>query len=136
VIRDATVLAEIRRNWKGVETLRSRLQVSAAASGAHGRFPFALADAAHNLPFIHAYGVLNDVLEQLSDEGHFRRKTFFLGELLRNSRKVLPWRDFALVSAGAKRRTAVAHKGQLLDRGECWKYVEAVEGELRAWGVL
>ena len=138
MIRDTTALAEVRQGWTGVEVLRSRLQVSAAASEGviGGSFPFALANAAHNLPFIHAFAVLNDVLEQLSDEGHFRCKSIFLGELLRNSEKTLPWQDYALISAGAGRRNDVAHRGELLERGDCWKYVDAVKTELSAWGVL
>ncbi len=138
MIRDATALAEIRQSWAGVEVLRSRLQVSAFASvGAlGGTFSFVLANAAHNLPFIHAYAVLNDVLEQLADEGHFSCKSIFLGELLKKSEKVLPWQDFALVSTGAGLRNDVAHRGQLLDRSDCWKYVDAVKVELSAWGVL
>ena len=95
-----------------------------------------LANAAHNLPFIHAYAVLNDVLKQLADEGHFNCKSIFLGELLKKSEKVFLWHDFALVSTGAVRRNDVAHRGQLLDRRDCWKYVEAVKVELSAWGVF
>jgi hypothetical protein len=138
VIRDATALAEVQKSWAGIEALRRRLQVSAAASVGFlgGAFPFALANAAHNLPFIHAYAVLNDVLEQLAGEGHFTCKSIFLGELLKKSEKALPWQDFALISTGAARRNDVAHRGYLLDRGDCWKYVDAVKTELSAWGVM
>ena len=138
MICDTTALAEVRQSWAGVEALRSRLQVSAFASVGQigGTFPFVLANAAHNLPFIHAYAVLNDVLKQLADEGHFCCKSIFLGELLSKSERVLPWRDFAMISAGAMRRNDVAHRGQLLDRGDCWKYVDAVKVELSAWKVV
>ncbi len=139
MIRDATVLADVRQNWVGVEALRTKLQVSAFASismGDGGLYPFALSNAAHNLPFIHAYAVLNEVLQQLADEGHFTTKTRFLGELLRKSKKALPWRDFALVKAGALRRNDVAHRGDLLNRDDCRKYVDAVKVELYGWGVL
>lgn len=137
MIRDAIALAEVRQGWAGVEALRSRLQVSAVVSMGFGfgLFPFALSNAAHNLPFIHGYAVLNDVLEQLADEGNFSCTSIFLGELLRKSEKALPWRDFALVSAGAGRRSDVAHRGQLLGRGDCWKYVDAIKTELSAWGI-
>jgi hypothetical protein len=101
-----------------------------------GVFPFVLSNAAHNLPFIHAYAALNDVLEQLADEGHFNCKSIFLGELLKRSEQALRWEDFALVSAGAACRNDVAHRGQLLDRADCWKYVDAVKAELSAWAVL
>jgi hypothetical protein len=138
VIRDPTALGEVQRSWAGVEALRSRLQVSAFASVGvvGGSFPFTLANAAHNLPFIHAYAVLSDALKQLADEGRFSCKSIFLGELLKKSEKILPWRDFVLVSAGAGCRNDVAHRGQLLDRGDCWKYVDAVKVELSGWGVL
>jgi hypothetical protein len=138
VIRDPIVLPEIRRDWAGVEALRSTLNRSAAGSiiGFGGIFPFALANAAHNLPFIHAFAVLNDVLEQLADEGHFHCKSFFLGQLLQSSEQVLPWQNFAEMSAGAMRRNDVAHHGLLLERGECWKYIDAIKAELSAWAVL
>jgi hypothetical protein len=138
MIRDATALAEIRKNWAGVEALRTRLQVSAFSSvGVIRRhFPVVLSNAAHNLPFVHAFAVLNDVLKQLEDERHFNCNSKFLGPLLRASEKALPWRNFALVSAGVDRRNGVAHRGQLLDRGECWKYIDAVKSELSGWGIL
>ncbi len=138
MIRDATALTEIQQGWDGVEALRSRLQVSAFASVGvlGGTFPFMLANAAHNLPFVHAYAVLNDALKQLADEGHFTCKSIFLGELLRKSEKVLPWQDFALIGVGVERRNDVAHRGQLLDRGDCWMYVDAVKVELSHWGII
>lgn len=64
-----------------------------------GVFPFALANAAHNLPFIHAFSVLNDVLEQLASEGHFNCGSHFLGELVKKSEDALPWQDFRLITA-------------------------------------
>jgi hypothetical protein len=138
VIQDATALTEIQQSWNGVEALRSKLQVSAFASVGviGGTFPFTLANAAHNLPFIHAYAVLNDALKQLADGGRFTCKSIFLGELLKKSETVLPWQDFALISVGVGRRNDVAHRGQLLDRGDCWKYVDAVKAELSAWGII
>ena len=138
MIRDRNALAEIQQSWAGVEALRSTLQVSAAASMGiiGGVFPFVLSNAAYNLPFIHAYAVLNDVLEQLADEGHFNCKSIFLGELLKRSQQALQWQNCALISAGAARRKDVAHRGQLLERGDCWKYVNAVKVELSAWAVL
>ena len=138
MIRDQIALAEIRQNWVGVESLRTKLQVSAFASVGFlgGSFPFVLSNAAHNLPFFHAYGVLNDVLKQLADEGQFTCKSKFLGELLKESEKALRWCDFALVSDGVNHRNEVAHRGLLLKRAECWKYIDAVKTELSAWSVI
>lgn len=137
VIKDTNALAEIRQSWDGVEALRTRLQVNAFASvGFAGTFPFTLANAAHNLPFIHAYAVLNDTLKQLAVEGHFSCKSIFLGELLKRSETVLPWRDFSLISVAVERRNDVAHRGLLLERGDCWTYIDAAKTELCAWGII
>ena len=99
MIRDADVLSEARKNWAGVELLRDRLKGSAFASmsGIGGKFPFLLADAAHNLPFIHACAILNDVLEQLRDEGHFTCRSRFLGELVEASEAKIAWRAYRLI---------------------------------------
>ncbi len=138
MINDANTLSEIRKDWNGVELLRDKLQRSAfaAASGIGGTFPFVLANAAHNLPFFHAYGVLNDVLEQLAKERHFTCKSTKLGALMNNSKNALPWHDFNLVDEGRDFRNKVAHEGDLLNRGDCWKYVDAVKAELCGWKVL
>ncbi len=138
VIRCQIALAEVQQSWAGVEALRSRLQVSAFASVGFlgGTFPFTLSNAAHNLPFIHAYSVLSDVLKQLAIEGHFNCKSIFLGKLLPKSQNALVWHDFALVHAGYGRRNDVAHYGELLKRDECWKYVDAVKAELLGWRIL
>lgn len=136
MIQDATELAKVRQNWVGLEALRTQLKVSGFASVSGNVFPFALSNAANNLPFFHAYGILNDVLRQLAIEGHFNKKYKSLGDLLRESKTALTWRDFALVESGKDRRNKVAHKGILLDRGDCWKYIDAVKVELCGWGVI
>ncbi len=88
MIRDEATLSEIKNNWNGVEALREKLQVSAFASVGTigGTYPFALSNAAHNLPFIHAFSVLNEVLIALEKEGHFRCNSRFLGKLLKESK--------------------------------------------------
>ena len=139
MIRDAGVLSEIRRNWDGVELLRDRLKASAFASvaGKGGRFPSVLADAAHNLPFIHGCAILNDVLEQLRDEGHFKCRSRFLGALVEASEAQIAWRDYPLIKDEVvERRNGVAHRAELISRGDCWRYVDAVKAELCGWGVL
>jgi hypothetical protein len=98
--------------------------------------PLSVSDAAHNLPFLHAYSVLNDTLQQLASEGKFTCKSIFLGKLLAESEKVLPWNDFALIKSGVDRRNDLAHRGDVLPRGDCWKYIDAIKTELMLWGIL
>jgi hypothetical protein len=138
MIADLTALQEIRSAWNGVEALRQRIQVGLFASVEiiGGVYPFSVADAAHNLPFLHAYSVLNDSLQQLASDGKFSCKSIFLGKLLQESEKILPWNDFALIKSGADRRNDLAHRGDVLPRGDCWKYIDAIKTELTLWGIL
>ncbi len=138
MIADLTALQEIRSAWNGVEALRGRIQRALFASlgDVGGVYPFSVADAAHNLPFLHAYSVLGDTLQQIASEGKFACRSIFLGKLLHASEKVLPWQDFALIKSGAERRNDLAHRGDLLSRGDCWKYVDAIKTELTFWSVL
>ncbi len=139
MIVDQKALDEAKENWAGVEALRAKLQRSAFASlgAVGGLFPFALADAAHNLPMFHAFGVLNDVLQRLALERDFGYKGRELGRLVQSSeRAALPWKNLDAIRKGIKARNGVAHKGALVPRGECWNHIEAVKSELDAWGVI
>jgi hypothetical protein len=99
-------------------------------------YPFRVADAAHNLPFLHAYAVLKDTLQQLASEGKFICKSIFLGKLLQESEQVLPWNDCALNGSGPGRRNDLAHRGAVLPRDDCWKDIDAIKTELPLWGIL
>lgn len=138
MIKDSDTLLEVRKEWNGVKALRNKLQVSGFASVGMGggSFPFTLSNAAHNLPFIHAFSVLHNVLIALEKEGHFKCKRYLLGKLLEASKTVLPWNDFSTIKTGVCRRNAVAHRADLLKRGECWKYMDAIELELSSWGIV
>ena len=91
MITDAAELAKIQLDWAGVEKMRVILLASAnlAMSGG-GVVPFTLMDAAHNVPFLHAYGVLNNVLRQLKTEGHISCSSIDLRPLVNASELVLP----------------------------------------------
>ena len=138
MIKDPSALKEIRDSWSGVEALRQKLQrgLFASMGSLGGIYPFFVADAAHNLPFIHAYSVLNDALEQLAKEGKFSCKSIFLGTLLAASKPAIPWADYALIESGTGLRNGVAHDGTLIPRAECWKYIDAIKVELTQWGIL
>lgn len=137
MIRNAKALTEIRRSWNGVEALRRQLQRSAAISTvAGGMFPHALADAAHNLPFIHACAVLNEALIQLAREGRISCSGISLGDLVKAGAKRLRWKNLEVIRSGIRKRNAVAHRGKLLPRADCWTYVDAIERELRGWGIV
>jgi hypothetical protein len=137
MISDTVALHEIQEMWKGVDALRGRIQVSVLASFATGVIaPIAASDAAHNLPFLHACSVLNDVLAQMAHEGKFKCKSIFLGALVAASKTNLTWKNLPEVEKAVARRNDLAHRAEMLPRGECWQYIDAIREELRAWGIL
>jgi hypothetical protein len=95
-----------------------------------------LANIAHNLPFLHACSVLNDILEQLRDENHFQCKGRTLGALVKESEHHLPWNNFALIKEIVWRRNGLAHHSNILPREDCWRYIDAIEQELVAWKIV
>ncbi|MBN1569812.1 MAG: hypothetical protein JXA73_18345 [Acidobacteria bacterium] len=137
MIRDKATLEEIRQSWIGVETLKNKVQRALLGPFAQGAsFIIFIADSAHNLPLLHSYAVFNDVLQQLAKEGKFKCKSIFLGALLAASEKALSWKDFTLIKEGADRRNNMAHHGDVLPRGDCWKYIEGIREQLVAWAIL
>ena len=72
-----------------------------------GRFPFELADAGQNLPFIQAYNALQLTLAQAARDYVFTcrpidaGKRCFLRKLLDDSKTVLSWHDCWIRFAGA-----------------------------------
>jgi len=95
-----------------------------------------LLDFANNLALVFAYGVLEDVLKQLRDERTIVCDKWGLKNLMAQSKHSLDWIDFRLVDKGRDRRNDIAHRGVVLARGECWKYVDAIEKEMLQWGIL
>ena len=135
-------LEELRKTWKGVRLLHSKVYRAIMGSATlPGSFTVFIADAAHNLPFLHACGVLNDVLEQLAKEQPFmykgkRYKGRRFGLLLDASAPVLPWNNLLLIREAVKRRDDLAHHADIVPRGDCWKYIDAIEAELVRWGIV
>ena len=136
MINDDTALAEIRKDWGGVEALKGKLYLSSMVSGARGHFPFALANAAHNLPFLHACCVLDDVLKAIEKEEHFTADRKTLGGRIYGSEQSINWVNFPIIKKILTKRNGLAHKGEILERGECWEYIDALKIELLAWNIL
>lgn len=137
MITDPDQLEEVRKDWAGVEALVGKLDRSAKMPFAMGGlFPWNLADAANNLPMLHAFGVLNDVLRHLRSQGCFKCKSTYLGPLVKASKDALCWEDYDAIKKGIRRRNDVAHDAEILPRAECWELIGLVRSELSAWGVI
>jgi len=127
MIGDPAVLEEIRMSWKGVDILREKTQRALLGSIAQGASAVIMIDAC---------SVLNEVLQQLALQGQFKCKSRFLGSLLEASREDLAWKDFSLMKECVARRKDLAHRGEILPRANCWKYIDGIKNELLHWGVL
>jgi hypothetical protein len=92
-----------------------------------------------NLPFVLAYGVLDEVLKELILQGAVPRpggSRVFLGDRMQVAASALSWIDFISLDQGRMKRNNVAHKGVLLDGKECIFYVEAIQREFEHWRLI
>jgi hypothetical protein len=139
MIRDPTALADAQAEWALVRATRERIGANLAAShvgiGAMGT-SHAFKNLAYTLWLLFAFSVLERVLIQLHSEGKFTSRSMQLGALMDASKSSLPWQDFALVDEARAKRNDVAHRMAVLGRGDTWRYVEAIEIELRAWAIV
>lgn len=90
----------------------------------------------YNLPFILAYAVLDQVLNELINQDVFQCKSWMLGKKLEASRVSLSWQDYDMIEAGKNARNSLAHEAQLLSETQCRTYIECIERELHAWRLL
>ena len=138
MIRDATALGEVRAEWQYVTGARDLIarNLAAAHPGISGMGQsHEFRNLSYNLCLLFAYSVLERVLRELRDEGIFSSSKE-LGALMANSKTVLPWQDYSKADEGRERRNDVAHRRHILERADCWKYIDAIEDELVAWGVV
>lgn len=138
MIQDPTVLADIRQQWDVVRKFCSGSHRSYMVGGAMGGVFIneTPPETFYNLPLLLAYAVLDQVLNQLIAEGLFTCKGSHLAPKMSASVGHLPWKDFATVDAGRDRRNELAHDATLFDRATCLKFLDAIEAELRGWGIV
>ena len=93
----------------------------------------------YNLPFVLAYAVLDQVLAELINQGTFQcagKEPLPLGTKMEASKNAVPWQDYDKIKNGKKDRNDLAHEAKLLNKDKCFEYIDAIETELKAWGVL
>jgi hypothetical protein len=135
MIRDPQAKLEIARDWVVVRKLceGSHLQwQSENGSVINESRP----DDSYNLPLVLAYCVLDTCLDELVAQGVFSCATWKLKPKMEASRGPLTWKDYHLVDTGRDRRNDLAHRAKLETKADCLRYVQAVEDELKGWGIL
>ena len=140
MIHDQSVLFEIGQEWAAVKKLCAQSHRQAQIPG--GSFIIETPpESFYNLPFLLAYGILDQVLTELIDQGTIqlngkKKKRLLLGDKISASVGVVPWQDYSLIGSGKTARNELAHEATLLNRNDCFQFIKAIETELKAWGVL
>jgi hypothetical protein len=138
MIKDQAKLLDYQKDWNGVRDFQNKIQrhLNAASIGIGGLVTHDLKNISHNLVLLFAFSVLEDVLKQLRDEGKFKERSNMVGKLMCASRLVISWSDYALVDEARDKRNGIAHDQNLISRGDCWKYIDAIETELVSWRII
>jgi len=133
---DQNFLSDILQQWKATRTLCSHGHRTYMVNGTviNETRP----SESYNLPFVLAYAVLDQVLAELISQGTFQcaGKNPPLGIKMEASQNAIPWQDYNHIKNGKEARNFLAHEARLLNKDKCLEYVDAIETELRAWGVL
>ncbi len=142
MIYDPAVIVDVRKQWAALRSM-GRTTSRIVPGG-----PVVMQSPAaefFNLPLVLAYGVLHQVLLELIEQGSVPRPFDAKGNVVRNpalsacmkaARLALTWIDFNVVDDGRQRRKDLAHEAKLLTKADCLRYIEAIEAELTAWGVV
>lgn len=137
MIRNMVVKSDIARQWVALRTLcLGSHRSSGTPVGFINETP---PEEFYNLPFVLAYAVLDQVLDELIDQGAFKKprgRRPMLGAKMTASAADLQWTDYDLVAKGKDARNDPAHEAKLLAKADCFRFVDAVESELKAWGVI
>ena len=136
MIRDRKMKLEIAQDWRGVRKLCKASHRQWMVPGS-GMINEQRPEDSYNLPLVLAYGVLDHVLNELHDQRAFtcKRKKPGLGEKMGSS-KLLPWQNYDLVDNGRVARNDLAHQATLSNKADCLRFIDAIESELKAWGVV
>ena len=135
LITNAHALAAIRSEWSAVVRMRERmnkLMVGPVGSVADG----ALHSVVYNLPLLLAFDVLGKVLRALKRQRQVPGERDQLGDLMDIFQGDPSWLEWSVLRDGVRRRNAIAYAGELFSGVECLTDIEAVEEQLREWGIL
>ena len=134
MINTPQALQNAQAEWEAVRLAQSRVKINLNSAGLQTSHKFK--NFAYNLVLVFAYSVLEDVMRQLQHEGTLPSQRQRFKDVLEDSRSVLPWCDFTTVDEGRERRNDIAHRRVYLERADCWRYIDKIEDELIAWGVI
>jgi hypothetical protein len=138
MINDQTVRADVVHQWETVRTLSQGVHRTGMASGGAGAVMIneTPLDEHFNLPFVLAFAVLDQVLDELVAQGSFACTRWELGAKMLASKGPIVWTNYSLVDEGKMARNKLAHEAKLVSKADALRFIRAIEDELRAWRIL
>lgn len=140
-IQDKAFLASVEQQWIAIRKFCRDSHRGAIVGGGLGGASYIIEtppDEFYNLPFVLAFAVLDDVLEQMIVEGVFSCTGARppLGKKMEKSKGNLPWKNYAAVALAKDERNDLAHSAILQSKAECLRIVSLIEDELKGWNVI
>ena len=136
MIKDNGRSIQLRTEWYGVRDRQESFRKNVVFAFARGAINTGnLAGPIYSLLLLYAFATLQNVLLEIRDQGNFASRAE-LGELFKGSKSKLPWIDYDLVDEGRTMRNKVAHSNFILPPMETFHYLDAIEAELKAFGVV
>lgn len=139
MIKDPAFLAHVRAEWEAVRRSQDCVarNLASAMSGIGGiGQSHNFRNLAYALCLLCAFSVLEQVLIALRDQGAFVSRNSQLGLLMLASAGILPWQNYELVDQGRIKRNDIAHRQAVIERADTWRFIDAIEAELRAWQIV
>ena len=138
MIRDKIVRNEIAKEWRSIKILCRDSHRGGVVGGGFGAVYVneTPPESFYNLPLVLAYAILDEVFNALIAQGAFACTSWMIGPKMKASKTKLPWQNYSLVWKGKIARDKLAHKAILVEKVRCLEFIEAIEVELKAWGVI
>jgi len=138
MVSDQEFLKQIRESWKTVRTAEAMIQTNLNSPSIFSLIPRAtgFSSVPESLLLVFGVSVLEDALRQMRDENIFQSQRTELSRLMKASKNVLPWKNYAEVEKIRLRRNRVAHQREFLLGGQCAKDLAVIAKELLAWSIL
>ncbi len=138
MVSDKASLKQIQESWKTVRIVEARIRTTLNSPSIFSFLPRAtgFSSVPESLLLVFGVSVLEDALRQMRDEKLFQSQRTELSHLMKASKSVLPWKNYAEVEKIRLRRNRVAHQREFLPEGQCTKDLGAISRELLAWSIL
>lgn len=137
MIQDSKFLADLQRDWAGIDKLQLKLRGDSWILPNGTLFQMDYPPEAKNTPFLLSYVVLEKVLLGFKSQGTFicyKKET--LKNLMEASKLRIPWENFETVDSGRLARNALAHEAVLLSKKDCNYFIGAIRIELVGWSII